>query len=107
MFKVRALEEAQAEYLDRLRHYRASGRELARDFRTQFREQLAQARRFPESFPRVQRVASFNVRRFLLDRFEHAVVYVLLDEEIVIIAVHHQRRRPGYWKPRLVKGRRL
>jgi plasmid stabilization system protein ParE len=103
--KVRALDDAQAEYLDRLRYYRNIDRDLARGFRDEFRQQLAQARRFPESFPRLPRTRDFHVHRCLLDRFEHVIVFALLDDEIVIIAVHHQRRKPGYWKPRLAKVR--
>lgn len=103
MLRVRALDDAQVEYLDRLRYYRDIDRELARGFRDEFRQQLAQARHFPESFPRLPRTRDFRVHRCLLDRFEHVIVFALLPDEIVIIAVHHQRRKPRYWKPRLAK----
>lgn len=33
--------------------------------------------------------------------FPFDVIYVDLDEEIVIIAYAHEKRRPGYWKARL------
>lgn len=105
MQKVRFLDEAQSEYLDRLRYYRNIDRDLARAFRAEFREVLARVRALPESFPRVPRTAEFHVRRSLLDRFEHALVFALLEDEIVIVAVHHQRRRPGYWRPRLASVR--
>ena len=65
----------------------------------------AEAEYLGESFPCVPRAPGFHVRRCLLDRFEHAVVFALIDDEIVILAVHHQRRKPGYWKPRLAKVR--
>jgi hypothetical protein len=42
----------------------------------------------------------------LIDRFEYAIVFALLEGEIVVVAVHHQHRRPGYWKPRLASVRR-
>jgi plasmid stabilization system protein ParE len=33
-------------------------------------------------------------------RFPYGVVYRLIDERIVILAIAHLRRRPGYWKDR-------
>ena len=39
-------------------------------------------------------------RRYLLRRFPYSVIYQIATEEIRIIAVAHQRRRPGYWTDR-------
>lgn len=39
-------------------------------------------------------------RRMLCRRFPFAVVYRQVDDELRILAVAHQRRRPGYWKER-------
>jgi len=39
-------------------------------------------------------------RKSILRRFPFSVVYALREEEIVIVAVAHQRRRPGYWRGR-------
>lgn len=44
-----------------------------------------------------------NTRRRLLDRFPYMIVYLEDPERIFILAVMHQRRRPGYWKKRLIK----
>lgn len=41
-----------------------------------------------------------GVRRFLLARFPFAVAYVAEAEEIVVLAIAHVRRRPGYWLER-------
>lgn len=41
-----------------------------------------------------------NIRRMLLRRFPFGVLYRVDQEEIVIIAIMHLRRRPGYWKKR-------
>lgn len=48
---------------------------------------------------------SVCVRRFLLARFPFAVGYVAEGDEIVVLAVAHLRRRPGYWLNRLPGGR--
>jgi plasmid stabilization system protein ParE len=39
-------------------------------------------------------------RRLLLPRFPYHVVYRLSPAEIVVVAVAHAKRRPGYWKRR-------
>ena len=43
-----------------------------------------------------------RVRTFRLRTFRYNVVYVIDGDEIVIVAVAHHRRRPGYWRGRLV-----
>jgi len=46
-----------------------------------------------------------GVRRFLLARFPFAVGYVVESGEVVVLAIAHQRRRPGYWLERRSSGR--
>lgn len=41
-----------------------------------------------------------RTRRVLVPRFPFQIVYHLREDEIVIVAVAHLRRRPGYWKDR-------
>lgn len=41
-----------------------------------------------------------NARRFPLRRFPYNLVYRTKPEELQVIALAHQRRRPGYWKTR-------
>lgn len=40
------------------------------------------------------------IRRFLLPDFPFAVPYMVLEDGMVILAVTHVRRRPGYWLKR-------
>jgi hypothetical protein len=42
-----------------------------------------------------------NIRRCRINRFPYGLVYTVRPEGIVIIAVMHLRRMPGYWKDRL------
>jgi plasmid stabilization system protein ParE len=41
-----------------------------------------------------------GTRRLLLRRFPFALVYRVREPDLVGVAVAHQRRRPGYWRPR-------
>jgi hypothetical protein len=52
---------------------------------------------FPEGWPTLEHGA----RVCATHRFKYGVVYVIMSERIVIVAVMHLHRRPGYWKKRL------
>lgn len=41
-----------------------------------------------------------RIRRLPLRRFPYSIVYYLRESEVRILAVAHQRRRPGYWQER-------
>ena len=41
-----------------------------------------------------------QTRRVLVQRFPYQIVYRLDQNDIVVVAVAHVRRRPGYWKHR-------
>ena len=42
-----------------------------------------------------------GVRRCLVRRFDVEIDYLVSDDTIVVLAVFHGKRRPGYWKDRL------
>ncbi len=41
-----------------------------------------------------------RTRRVLVQRFPYQVVYRLSEDEIVIVAIAHLKRWPGYWRKR-------
>ncbi|MGO9122251.1 MAG: type II toxin-antitoxin system RelE/ParE family toxin [Desulfomonilaceae bacterium] len=41
-----------------------------------------------------------SFRRLLVRRFPYTVVYEILPQAILIVAVAHQKRKPGYWRRR-------
>ncbi len=45
-------------------------------------------------------VAEAGTRRLLLDRFPFTIYYRLVKEAVIVAAVAHQTRRPGYWSTR-------
>ena len=52
----------------------------------------------PDSFARMETVKSRrDIRRSLLDRFPYAIVFEILRDEIVVLAIAHVNRRPNYW----------
>jgi len=54
-------------------------------------------RQNPERF----RLFDAPIRRHFSDVFPYAVLYVDQPDRVLIIAVMHMKRRPGYWKHRL------
>jgi toxin ParE1/3/4 len=40
-------------------------------------------------------------RRYLLRRFPYAIIYVVTDDALMVLAIAHTSRRPGYWRHRL------
>ena len=50
----------------------------------------------PNTFP----LADHGTRKFTLQRFPFNIFYRTGESEIVIMAVAHQKRRPGYWERR-------
>src|SRR5882762_2352614 len=51
----------------------------------------------PQRWPRYLRKTRF----FRLRRFPYLVVYRIEADKIMVIALAHVRRKPGYWKRRL------
>jgi toxin ParE1/3/4 len=54
----------------------------------------------PEQFRFVEQ----DVRRCLAHVFPYGVLYTLEGDFILIVAVAHASRRPGYWQDRLSRG---
>ena len=40
-------------------------------------------------------------RQVTVPRFPYRVVFLETEPEILVVAVAHERRRPGYWRARL------
>ena len=57
---------------------------------------LSQIRELPNSCPLVSR----TVRKKVLRRFPYSVLYSVHSEEIRVLAISHQKRRPFYWRGR-------
>jgi len=50
--------------------------------------------------PRIGAPIGRAFRRAILRRFPFSIVYAERDDEIVVVAIAHDRRRPGYWRGR-------
>lgn len=69
---------------------------LAHAFLDEVEYALTQVRDFPHSCPLLSR----TVRKKVLRRFPYNILYSVRSEEIRILAIAHQKRRPFYWRGR-------
>ncbi len=99
---LRFLDEASDEYLAALSYYADEDIRLAVDFSDAFDERLIGAVEVPGAGRLERRApARFDLRWYKLRRFPFALLIGTLEGERVVVAVAHERRRPGYWSKRL------
>ena len=86
---VRELEEAAFFYESRV-----TG--LGRSFLDEVQRTVTLIERYPDAGATLGR----GLRRVRVDRFPYSIVYQRSVDGLVIVAVAHHRRRPGYWRGR-------
>ena len=99
---VRILGDAAEEAIEAAAWYERQRPGLGADFFVAFddavdlvQEQLVPLSRCPG------RAGVSGARRVILKRFPYDIVIVEHAAELIVIAVAHQSRRPGYWRERL------
>ena len=65
-----------------------------------FEAELAEAESSIRSLPRAWPPYDHGTHRYLLRRYLFGVVYRIEPTRILIVAVAHGHRRPGYWRDR-------
>jgi len=91
--------EALEEYREAARYYAARDTQLAARFVEAVEDAI---RRIVES-PSSWRILEDGVRRCLTRVFPYGVLYSVEGDHILIVAVMHGSRDPGYWRHRLVE----
>jgi len=66
-----------------------------------FLEDIEKAINFIQKFPAAFPILDGPYRRFILRRFPYCIIYRFDENNIFIMAVMHQKRKPGYWKERM------
>ncbi len=100
--RVRFEDEAEAEYRAAGRWYEERRRGLGLEFLDAVDATIDQIVGLPHAGGPVRRLPSdLPVRRAPVKRFPYHVVYLEAETTIRILAVAHDRRRPGYWTSRL------
>lgn len=68
---------------------------------TRFNDEVAQGVKEISSEPNTYPFYEDKLRRKVLSVFPFSIYYIVDPDEIVIIAIMHNKRRPEYWRNRL------
>jgi plasmid stabilization system protein ParE len=91
-------EKAREELLEAAHYYEERGQGLGYALIEDVEQAVRELSEKPLSCPTI----GTELRRRIVRRFPYSLLYVVETERIVVMAVAHQKRRPGYWKYRLV-----
>jgi plasmid stabilization system protein ParE len=96
--KVRVASAAEDELVEGAAWYEDRQSGLGKQFIDEYQDAILRILAAPASYARLETTRSRrNLHRCFLKRFPYYVGYELLDDEIVILAVAHMKRRPNYW----------
>ncbi len=96
MMPVRFHVEAEAEMSQAAAYYEAQQANLGGRFLTSVQDAINRIQINPLLFP----VIEFDVRRCRTKTFPFDVLFQLHSDELVIVAIMHLHREPGYWEHR-------
>lgn len=89
--------EAETDLREAAQHYRdQAGNALAQAFFAEFEHAIGLLLEHPKLGAQWGR----GKRRLVMRRFPYSLVYIEALDEIKVLAVAHQSRRPGYWHQR-------
>ena len=90
--------EAGAEIAEAARYYETRSPGLGFSFLMELDDAIEQVVANPKAFQLVSR----EIRRKPLRRFPYSLLYVIEADRIRVVAAAHHRRRPDYWRSRLL-----
>jgi plasmid stabilization system protein ParE len=99
--KLRLHREAVEELEEAAQWYERHGRGLGDELLDEVDASLVAIDVGPNAWPHV---GTAGLRRFVLARFPYSVIYAVREEEVLVYAFAHQKRRPGYWTNRTFDG---
>jgi toxin ParE1/3/4 len=100
--RFRIHDAARAEANEAVEYYERRRADLGHRFMYEVREAYALIRRDPTAMPlyEIPRTPR-GIRRQLLSSFPYIVVFAAFEDEIIVFAIAHTARKPGYWRDRL------
>jgi plasmid stabilization system protein ParE len=96
MKRVRFHPDAESEMIEAAAYYEAQQPGLGRRFLVSVQDSVNRV----VADPQLYSIVEMDVRRCLTKTFPFGVLFRERPGEIVIVAVMHLRRQPGYWKSR-------
>ncbi|MFO1280479.1 MAG: type II toxin-antitoxin system RelE/ParE family toxin [Burkholderiaceae bacterium] len=97
--RVRFHEAALAELSWEVRYYANISPKLGERFATVIEQAVAIAAEFPD----MGAPHRHGTRRVFPRRFPFSVVYLHRDDELLVLAIAPDNRKPGYWRSRMIQ----
>lgn len=88
--------DAEEEFLEAVSYYEAQVPGLGERFDAELRTASALLLEYPQIGPLIDA----ELRKLVLHRFPYYLIYSISSEVVYIVAVAHERRKPGYWEAR-------
>lgn len=88
---------ALTEYSEAVEFYAERRVEIAQKFINAVENTIFKIVEYPTRWP----VIDEDIRRCLMRKFPYGILYTIEDNFILILAVMHCSREPGYWKDRI------
>ncbi|MBM4028022.1 MAG: type II toxin-antitoxin system RelE/ParE family toxin [Planctomycetes bacterium] len=94
--RIRLHPEAETEMIEAAAYYEAQQADLGKRFLASVQDAINSITINPRLYP----VVDLDVRRCLTKVFPFGVLFRVLPDQILIVAVMHLARHPGYWRHR-------
>ncbi len=88
------------EHYDSVAFYENRLPDLGADYLAEFESVMTHICNTPNISPKI---AEPDIHKAGLKRFPFHVIYRVMQTQIIVLAVAHQRRRPAFWMGRLAK----
>lgn len=88
--------EAEAEFIESAAYYESEVPGLGRRFGRAVGEALELLLENPE----IGSPLDTELRSFVVGSFPHSIIYATYGNRLLVLAIAHGRRKPGYWKSR-------
>ncbi|HMF31401.1 MAG TPA: type II toxin-antitoxin system RelE/ParE family toxin [Candidatus Lokiarchaeia archaeon] len=98
MNQIAFLPDAEEEMNAAARFYDLQVDGLGEDFLSELQFALQSIQKFPYRWS----IFEEDFRKYRLKKFPYNIFYSVSEDQIIIIAVAHQKRKPDYWKNRIV-----
>jgi len=89
--------DAEIDALNGYEWYASRNPTAADSFRMALKAAGETIRRAPSAWP----AHKYGTQKYRLKQFPYKIIYIVENDQILVLAVAHDRRRPGYWQDRL------
>ena len=101
MILIRYHEEAEKELLNAVGYLELQAKGLGRRLWAEIKRAESLIAQFPKSAKEIRH----GIRKQIMRTFRYSLIYSIEEDGLLILAVAHHSRRPGYWLSRISGGK--